>query len=129
MAEHFDDHLEPGPGRLVRPYALTGGRTRPSSEIAIEAQVTAAPISDGQHAALSPEQRTIVSLCERPLSLAEIAAHARLPLGVVRILVADLRDDGLVVTGQALGDEGPGAPPAPTDVALLERVLHGLRSL
>jgi Protein of unknown function (DUF742) len=118
-----------GPGRMVRPYALTGGRTRPANDIAIEAQITATPIADGQRSALTAEQRAIVDLCEHPVSLAEIAAHARLPLGVVRVLVADLREDGLLVTGSALGDAGPDAPPPPNDINLLERVLHGLRSL
>ena len=117
------------PARFVRPYALTGGRTRPTSDLAVEAQVTSTPISDGQRNSLTPEQRRIVELCEHPLSVAEIAALAHLPLGVARILIADLREDGLVVTGGVLGSESGGAVGSPTDVTLLERVLNGLRSL
>jgi hypothetical protein len=128
MTEYADE-FSSGPSRLVRPYALTGGRTIPRGNLAIEAQVTAAPISDMQRASLTPEQRRIVELCEAPLSVAEIAAHARLPLGVVRVLVADLCEDGLVVTGSSLGDTTADGSTSPTDIGLLERVLHGLRAL
>jgi hypothetical protein len=129
MTDEFGgNEFRVGPGRLVRPYALTGGRTRPRADLAIEAQVTAAPISDAQLVSLNPEQRRIVSLCRNPLSVAELAAHAGLPLGVVRVLVGDLCEDGLVVTGSALGDDDDTSV-SPTDINLLERVLHGLRAL
>ena len=121
-----------GPSGFVRPYALTGGRTRPVSDLAIESQVTATPISDAQRNALSCEQRRIIELCEHPVSVAEIAALAHLPLGVARVLIADLREDGLLVTGRGLGAEASdtvGTAGSPTDVSLLERVLHGLRAL
>jgi Protein of unknown function (DUF742) len=108
---------------------MTGGRTRPTSDLAVEAQVTAAPISDSQRSSLTSEQRTIIELCEHPISVAEIAALSRLPLGVARVIIADLREDGLVVTGLGLASDSHGATGSSTDVSLLERVLHGLRSL
>jgi hypothetical protein len=116
-----------GRGHFVRPYALTGGRTRPTVDIPIEAQVTAAPIAAAQLAALTPHQRAIIEICERPLALAEIAAYTNLPLGVTRVLVADLREDGFVVTGPSLTETG--SESGSSDIALLERVLNGLRSL
>ncbi|GLW74232.1 MULTISPECIES: DUF742 domain-containing protein [Kitasatospora] len=109
---------------LVRPYAMTGGRTRPRYQLAIEALIsttgTAAP------GGLLPEHARIVSLCREVKSVAEISALAGVPLGVARILVADLAEAGLVAIHQpAAAGESGGTP----DVTLLERVLSGLRKL
>lgn len=122
-------HDEPT-GALVRPYAVTRGRTRPKLEIALEALVettvrgrSAGNANGGQ----SREHQYIAALCDGRLqSLAEIAARMQLPLGVARVLIADMASDGLVAvheptilddTNDAVGTE------------LLERVLSGLRRL
>ncbi|KUL39847.1 hypothetical protein ADL22_15570 [Streptomyces sp. NRRL F-4489] len=110
---------------LVRPYAMTGGRTRPRYQLAIEALVstTADPAKlQGQ----LPEHQRICHLCREIKSVAEISALLSIPLGVARILVADLAEAGLVAIHQPGGDETAGGQP---DVTLLERVLSGLRKL
>ncbi|MFJ1802329.1 DUF742 domain-containing protein [Streptomyces sp. NPDC088180] len=110
---------------LVRPYAMTGGRTRPRYQLAIEALVsTTADLSrlQGQ----LPEHQRICRLCIEIKSVAEISALLSIPLGVARILVADLAEAGLVAIHQPGGDEAAGGQP---DVTLLERVLSGLRKL
>jgi hypothetical protein len=110
---------------LIRPYAMTGGRTRPRYQLAIEALVstTAAPDRIGT---LLPEHQRICGLCMEIKSVAEISALLSIPLGVARILVADLAESGLVAIHQpAAGGESGGTP----DVTLLERVLSGLRKL
>ncbi|MEV3858282.1 DUF742 domain-containing protein [Streptomyces sp. NPDC050095] len=110
---------------LVRPYAMTGGRTRPRYQLAIEALVhtTAQPHQlQGQ----LPEHQRICNLCREIKSVAEISALLTIPLGVARILVADLAEAGLVAIHQPGGDENAGGQP---DVTLLERVLSGLRKL
>ena len=110
---------------LVRPYAMTGGRTRPRYQLAIEALVstTADPMKlQGQ----LPEHQRICRLCFEIKSVAEISALLSIPLGVARILVADLAEAGLVAIHQPGGDEAAGGQP---DVTLLERVLSGLRKL
>ncbi|MFD7295059.1 MULTISPECIES: DUF742 domain-containing protein [unclassified Streptomyces] len=110
---------------LVRPYAMTGGRTRPRYQLAIEALVhtTAQPHQlQGQ----LPEHQRICNLCREIKSVAEISALLQIPLGVARILVADLAEAGLVAIHQPGGDESAGGQP---DVTLLERVLSGLRKL
>ncbi|MEU0988139.1 DUF742 domain-containing protein [Streptomyces sp. NPDC005953] len=110
---------------LVRPYAMTGGRTRPRYQLAIEALVstTADPARlQGQ----LPEHQRICRLCFEIKSVAEISALLHLPLGVARILVADLAEAGMVAIHQPGGDEAVGGQP---DVTLLERVLSGLRKL
>ncbi|GGS02336.1 hypothetical protein GCM10010269_46580 [Streptomyces humidus] len=110
---------------LVRPYAMTGGRTRPRYQLAIEALVhtTAQP---HQMQGQLPEHQRICNLCREIKSVAEISALLTIPLGVARILVADLAEAGLVAIHQPGGDETAGGQP---DVTLLERVLSGLRKL
>ncbi|MEI5101369.1 DUF742 domain-containing protein [Streptomyces sp. PmtG] len=115
----------PASNPLVRPYAMTGGRTRPRYQLAIEALVhtTAQPHQlQGQ----LPEHQRICNLCREIKSVAEISALLSIPLGVARILVADLAEAGLVAIHQPGGDESAGGQP---DVTLLERVLSGLRKL
>jgi hypothetical protein len=104
---------------------MTGGRTRPRYQLAIEALVhtTAAP---HQMQGQLPEHQRICNLCREIKSVAEVSALLTIPLGVARILVADLAEAGLVAIHQPGGDESAGGQPA---VTLLERVLSGLRKL
>jgi hypothetical protein len=76
---------------------------------------------------LTWELRSIVDRCTQALSVAEIAAYTDVPLGVARVFVGDLLADGLV----AVSDLPSAASPTPPrhDLDLLERVLHGLRTL
>ncbi|MCF6526581.1 DUF742 domain-containing protein [Streptomyces sp. JJ36] len=115
---------EPQP--LVRPYAMTGGRTRPRYQLAIEALVHTTADSAQLQGQL-PEHQRICRLCYEIKSVAEISALLSIPLGVARILVADLAEAGLVAIHQPGGAESnaDGQP----DVTLLERVLSGLRKL
>ncbi len=117
-------------GALVRPYAVTGGRTRPRLDIAIEALVETTPRgrSTGGRDGGSQvrEQQHIVTLCDGRLqSLAEISARMQLPLGVARVLVADMAADGLVAVYEPTSIDGNDA----VGTELLERVLSGLRKL
>ena len=112
-------------GPLIRPYAMTGGRTRPRYQLAIEALVSTTTPPE-RFASLLPEHQRICHLCQEIKSVAEISALLTIPLGVARILVADLAESGLVAIHQpAAGGESGGTP----DVTLLERVLSGLRKL
>ena len=111
------------PGPVVRPYARTGGRTRSRYELAIEALVITTQYGEERVIALSLEQQSIAALCRQVRSVAEIAANLQVPLGVARVLVGDMADEGFVrVHQQPDRDEAP-------DLALLERVLSGLRKL
>jgi hypothetical protein len=108
---------------LVRPYAVTGGRTKPRTRLEIEAMVTAAHYGARDLSLLTPECQAILRACRDWRSVAEISAVLRMPLGVARILIADMAEDGLVRVHQL--DHAQGSP----DVQLLERVLSGLRRL
>lgn len=113
-----------GGGRsLVRPYAVTGGRTRPRTQLEIEAMVAAAHYEARDLSVLSPECQAILGFCRDWRSVAEVSAVLRMPLGVARILIADMAVEGLVRIHQL--DHAQGRP----DLNLLERVLSGLRKL
>ncbi|MGW2787795.1 DUF742 domain-containing protein [Streptomyces populi] len=113
------------PSALVRPYAMTGGRTRPVHQLAVEALVS----TTGdflQASKLSPEAYRICILCREINSVAEISALLSIPLGVTRILVADLVELGFVVVQHSHVD---GTQDGRPEVTLLEKVLIGLRNL
>ena len=114
-------------GPVVRPYALTGGRTEPADgEVLDLIAILVAADKAGSAAnalALSPEHRRILGMCREPATVADIASDMALPLGVVRVLLADLILQGqiIVLPHQPIGEQ-PRAE-------LLREVLHGLRAL
>jgi Protein of unknown function (DUF742) len=112
---------EPDPGPFLRPYAMTDGRTE-RADLAIEDLVRAAAAVDPPPW-LSLEHRSIALACREALSVAEVAARVDLPLGVTRVLVGDLADQGVVIVHRAPSHAGG------PDVALLEQVLQGLQRL
>jgi Protein of unknown function (DUF742) len=110
---------------VVRPYAVTQGRTRHSGEaFDLVATVTATNARVAIPGGLGPEHMAVLQLSQAPSTVVDIASDIDLPLGVVRILLADLRELGLVII-QA---------PVPmraqqVDKNTLREVLHGLRGL
>jgi Protein of unknown function (DUF742) len=116
-----DDETGPG-GSWLRPFLLTEGRVARETAIAIETQVVTTERGRAAGRELSYERRDIVALCCDPQSVAEIAAQLRLHLGVVRVLVGDLSDEGHVAVYLPNGD-------AAEDVDTLVRVIRGLRAI
>jgi hypothetical protein len=108
---------------LVRPYAVTRGRTEPRYQLEIEAMVAATNYDGRRMPGLSPECQAILEFCRDWRSVAEVSAVLQMPLGVARILISDMAMDGLVRIHQL--NHAQGGP----DVKLLERVLSGLRRL
>ena len=89
--------LDAEAGPVVRPYALTRGRTRHSGEaFDLVATVTATRMGVADPTALAPEHLSVLQLARAPTTVVDIASDVDLPLGVVRILLADLRELGLV---------------------------------
>lgn len=86
-------------GPMVRPYTVTQGRTRPArSDLNMITMVMA--LSSEEHPMLNPEHAAIMVACSAPQSIAEVAAAVHLPVGVVKILVGDLVDRGLISYSQ-----------------------------
>ena len=111
-------------GPVVRPYALTGGRTEPATGEMLDliSIVARSGAGDRDQAGLSPECRKILALCGHPVTVADVASDTALPLGVVRVLLADLLVQGRLTVMRQNAGERPS-----TD--LLEEVLDGLRAL
>lgn len=114
-------------GPVVRPYAVTGGRTEPADGEMLDllAVVVATGLHTGpeERAKLTPEHRRILELCRRQVTVADIAADTTLPVGVVRVLLADLTATGVV----AVVRERPAGKRMGND--LLQEILNGLRAL
>src|SRR5215471_4261021 len=74
-------------GAVVRPYALTRGRTRPTGgRLDLIALITAVRDAQSSEFGLGPEHRALLRICRRPTSVADLAADLDLPVGVIRIL-------------------------------------------
>ncbi|MDU0292220.1 DUF742 domain-containing protein [Saccharothrix longispora] len=123
--EEFPEPVEEFSGPLVRPYAWTGGRTSSHHDLRLETLVSLE--ENGVAIAMresTAEQRSIVEVCAtRPRSVAEVSALLTVPLGVARVVLGDLISMGVVAVHDNAA--APGGP----DLALLERVLAGLRHL
>ena len=111
--------LDGDAGRLVRPYAVTNGRTTASLKLDLLSMIVAT--GTGVSSSLEPDHVQVLGLCLRPASVAEIAARLRLPAAVTKVLLSDLVDCGAVRAA---------APRSAADTfnrVLLERVLDGLQ--
>ncbi|HEY0935638.1 MAG TPA: DUF742 domain-containing protein [Trebonia sp.] len=125
MSSNDERWLDAEAGPVVRPYALTRGRTRHSGaafDLVATVTATRAPIRNPD--GLGPEHFSVLQLAQVPATVVDIASDIDLPLGVVRILLADLRELGLVIIQE----------PVPVraqhiDRNTLREVLHGLRGL
>ena len=118
--EPHEAYFDPTSSSSVRPYVFTRGRTRSQLELSLEALVSVVPTAPTGH--MSGEHHAVLGLCREPRSVAEVAALLDVPLGVARVLVGDLAAAGAVALHRTAGAAGP-------DIALLERVLSGLRRL
>jgi hypothetical protein len=111
--------LDDAAGRLVRPFTVSNGRTRPTVALDLISQVRATGATPLGY--LGPEHEQALDLCRAPVSVAEVAAHLKLPAVVTKVLLSDLVDGGALTT------KPPEFHHNPTDRALLEAVLDGLR--
>lgn len=110
-------------GRLVRPYALTGGRTSSTyAQLDLATQIGVGR-PDYDRTDLEPEHEEIVALCRRPLAVAEIASRMNVPLFVAKVLLGDLIDRGALEAGRRIQDSPP------PDLRLMEQILDRLQAL
>jgi len=110
--------------RVVPVYALTGGRTRATSEdLALETLVSSTQDGLASLGDLRFEHARIVEVCRTPVSVVEVAAALAVPLGVARVLVSDLHAVNMLTVHQTAAARGG---PPPTEI--LERLLAGLRA-
>jgi len=118
------DWLDSDAGPVVRPYAVTQGRVAPSGgEFDLVAFVVATMAEVPPTTRLQPEHHAIIRACWEPVSVVELAARLDLSIGVVRVLLGDLRSAGLVSLYE------PPAAEQPHDIDVLKAVVNGLRAL
>jgi Protein of unknown function (DUF742) len=111
-------------GPVVRPYAVTKGRTAPSGGAWFG--LIDIVVGTGERASpgfrRGPEHRRILSLCQHPIAVVDLTSEIDLPIGVVRVLLGDLTEARMVRVI-------PGQQEAEPDQRLLRMVLDGLESL
>lgn len=114
-------------GPVVRPYAVTGGRTTPAAGETLD--LIDIVVATGEDARVinpmhdTPEHRRIRRMCERQITVADLASETDLPLGVVRVLLADLIELGAV---EVVRPQSVGSRPSSK---VLQEILNGLRAL
>jgi hypothetical protein len=118
------DWLDRDAGPVVRPYAMTQGRVAPAGgEFDLVAFVVATMPELPPSPHLQPEHHAIIAASWEPMSVVELASKLDLPIGVVRVLLGDLRSAGLISSYE---------PPAVSqghDIDVLKAVVNGLRAL
>ncbi|MBM0225073.1 MULTISPECIES: DUF742 domain-containing protein [Micromonospora] len=111
--------LDDDAGRLVRPYTVSNGRTRPSTHMELLSWVMATGRLPRGH--LEPDHARALRLCGGPTTVAEISAHLKLPAAITKVVLSDLVDCG------ALSTRAPSPIADPADRSVLEAVLYGLQ--
>ena len=125
MSAPRDRWLDREAGPIVRPYAVTRGRTRPDSGPYIGLIDVVVAVDDPllpPGTWLGREHRRVLSHCQQPITVVDLASDAELPVGVVRVLLGDLSECGALRVVSA--PRGP-----VTNERLLRDVLHGLQAL
>ena len=116
--------LDEEAGPVVRPYAVTKGRTQPNGGAALGLidVVSATGERPPEHFRPGPEHRRILGVCRRPTPIVDLTSEIDLPIGVVRVLLGDLLGEGMLRVVSAQREPVP-------DQRLLRMVLDGLESL
>ncbi|MBA9002827.1 DUF742 domain-containing protein [Thermomonospora cellulosilytica] len=111
----------------VRPYVVTGGRTRPRHAMRLVSLLAAGDALPAEP--LAPEAEQALRLCRGgQRSVAEIAATIGQPAQVTKIILSDLIDCGALII--AVPDTASGDPASDPDngTQLLESLLAGLHT-
>lgn len=111
--------LDDAAGRLVRPYTISNGRTRPTTRLELLSMVRAT----GQlpRGYLEPDHAYALDLCRSPTTVAEVAAHLKLPATITKVLLSDLVECG------AVSSQAPGPVAGHDNSPALERILNALQ--
>lgn len=122
MKIEHESWFDEAAGPLIRPYAVSRGRTRPTQGD-LEMITLVVAVATTLDIGMDPEYSHILHICQRPMSVAEVSAILDLPLVVTKVLLSDLIDCGHVIFR---------SPPQTSDfpkTELLQAVLDGIRKL
>lgn len=107
----------------IRPYVLTGGRTRTQQQLYVHTLVSVGRYDPASARQLSPEARQLYErAAQGAQSVAELSVHSGVSLGVTRVLLEDLAGTGRVQISENRYS-------GPNDLRLLQRVVDGLRQI
>ncbi|ADI05084.1 MULTISPECIES: DUF742 domain-containing protein [Streptomyces] len=124
MSEPEESWWDVDAGPIVRSFARTGGRTRPTRDEFNLITLIIATNTDTARHGLEPEHIMILRMCTgAPLSVAEIAARLDMPATVAKVLLGDLLDMGAIHT------RAPIALAEAPEIHVLQAVLDGIRRL
>ena len=122
MTETAEAWYDEAAGPLVRPYAVTGGSTRPARYDLDLITLVVAVDPENHLRYVEPEHADVLRVCTHPASVAEVAAHLDLPLGVAKVLISDLIERNYIMFRSSW------RPVAP-DLEMMQKVLNGIRNL
>jgi hypothetical protein len=118
-----NDAAEEAPGGRDHPYLLTGGRTGGGpAGVGIETVLVRDVAAAERQPRWSGELAMIISICETPVAVAEVAARVGLPIGVVQVLAGDLVTAGVLLRSSSTTSLAD-------DVLFIERLIHGVAAL
>ncbi len=104
---------------VVRPYVMTGGRTRTARrDLRVETMLATVPDADPR--GLTAEQAALLECCRTPMALAEASAHLGLVTSVTAILAGDLVAEGLLDIHQT--------DPVEIELDMLNRMIEAVRT-
>jgi hypothetical protein len=123
MTPKDDEWIDEADGSLVRPYAMTGGRTK-SDTLGLDLITLVVAMHTATEIDVEPEYERIMTACQFPTSVVEVAASTDLPLQVVKVLLSDLINQRLIIfrSPVAPANERPSQH-------VLQAVLDGIRKL
>ncbi|MEU9887136.1 DUF742 domain-containing protein [Sphaerisporangium sp. NPDC051011] len=115
--------LDQDAGPIIRPYTVTRGRTRPTGPAFDMVAIVRAVPGGRPQPGLGPEHLRVLRMCAAPTSVVDLASESGLSLGVVRVLLGDLRDQQLVTV------RAPANVSQLPEEHILREVIQGLRAL
>jgi len=105
----------------IRPFLVTSGRTRSKvRDLRLETMVERTNSDDSS---LRFEAASVATLCATPMSLAEVSAHLKIPLGTAKVLVGDLIGEGHLRPHKTMDAAQS------KDLNLIKRLIAGVRAL
>ncbi|OAA23279.1 Protein of unknown function (DUF742) [Frankia sp. EI5c] len=110
------------PDRL---YTVTGGRSRAGDAASFDIVTLVTSRADATPG-MQSEYVRILRVCRAPTAVVELSADLKLPVSIVKILLADLLERGLI---SASHPSTPTDPLQLPDPAFLKQVLVGLQKL
>ncbi len=123
MTARRDNWVDEEAGPLVRPYALTQGRTVPANRDLDMITLVVTVKDEVDAVGMDADYVRILELCHQPMSVAELSAHMDVPIVVVKVLLSDLIERGEIVA------RTPARDVKVPDLSLLQAVLDGVRRL